>query len=113
MLFCSENSTMYNFWLVKFIKQNEQEIVPYTWLAVNKHGEQETYWPVSSRSVDDLARQVKGLGKPKPKSKFKRYPVRLIQGSGKYHDSIVLHRHERKFIFAVLFFSSRRLPDAE
>lgn len=63
-----------------------------------------TYFPITSRSVDDMMRRVKTRGKPKPKSSFKKYPVQIVHRSGLFYFTVKTTFVFKMYTYLLSFF---------
>ena len=67
----------FDYWLVKFLKSGEFEVVPVTWIISNSS----CYYANSFRDEKDRREKVKSLSHAFPKKNFRKYDVKLVSGS--------------------------------
>ena len=73
--YSAENHAYY---LVKFVKTGELEVIPCTW----RYSDTECYFPTHLKNEEERLEKVKNCVPPVPKRNFKKYPVKYIYGTG-------------------------------
>ena len=76
--FYSYSAENHAYYLVKFVKTGELEVIPCTW----RYSDTECYFPTHLKNEEERLEKVKNYVPPVPKRIFKKYPVKYIYGTG-------------------------------
>ena len=66
------------YYLVKFVKTSELDVIPCTW----RYSEEECYFPINLKNEEDRLQKVKACLPAVPKRSFRKHEVIYIYGTG-------------------------------